>query len=76
MLERGGGGPPSLLCIENIMITWIIFQTSWARTLWARSKFGLWYAAVGVVKMLHTGNKHNIRKLIQSPSKRILDGEW
>ena len=26
-------------------------ETSWARTLWARSKFGLWYAAVGVVKM-------------------------
>ena len=45
-------------------------ETSWARTLWARSKFGLWYAAVGVVKMLHTDNKQQIRKLIQSPSKR------
>merc|ERR1711895_102462 len=31
---------------------------------------GLWYAAVGVVKMLHTDNKQQIRKLIQSPSKR------
>ena len=37
-------------------------ETSWARTLWARSKFGLWYAAVGVVKMLHTDNKQQIRK--------------
>ena len=37
-------------------------KTSWARTLWARSKFGLWYAAVGVVKMLHTDNKQQIRK--------------
>ena len=40
------------------------------QALWARSKFGLWYAAVGVVKMLHTDNKQQIRKLIQSPSKR------
>ena len=49
---------------------WNKRKTSWARTLWARSKFGLWYAAVGVVKMLHTDNKQQIRKLIQSPSKR------
>merc|ERR1712089_59482 len=41
-----------------------------SRPLWARSKFGLWYAALGVVKMLHTDNKQQIRKLIQSPSKR------
>ena len=40
----------------------MITDTSWARTLWARSKFGLWYAAVGVVKMLHTDNKQQIRK--------------
>merc|ERR1711867_19432 len=41
------------------------------QALWARSNFGVWYAAVGVVKMLHTDNKQKIRKLIQSPSKRI-----
>ena len=39
------------------------------QALWARSKFGLWYAAVGVVKMLHTDNKQKIRNLMQSPSK-------
>ena len=44
--------------------------TSGSRPLWARSKFGLWYAALGVVKMLHTDNKQQIRKWIQSPSKR------
>ena len=37
-------------------------QTSGSRPLWARSKFGLWYAALGVVKMLHTDNKQQIRK--------------
>ena len=52
------------------MYSTVQYSTSWARTLWARSKFGLWYAAVGVVKMLHTDNKQQIRKLIQSPSKR------
>ena len=40
------------------------------QALWARSNFGILYAAVGVVKMLHTDNKQKIRKLIQSPSKR------
>merc|ERR1712041_2197 len=38
------------------------YQTSGSRPLWARSKFGLWYAALGVVKMLHTDNKQQIRK--------------
>ena len=37
-------------------------ETSGSRPLWARSKFGLWYAALGVVKMLHTDNKQQIRK--------------
>ena len=37
-------------------------KTSGSRPLWARSKFGLWYAALGVVKMLHTDNKQQIRK--------------
>ena len=41
-----------------------------SRPLWARSNFGLWYVALGVVKMLHTDNKQQIRKWIQSPSKR------
>ena len=40
------------------------------QALWARSKLGVWYEAVGVVKMLHTDNKQDIRKLLQSPSKR------
>ena len=43
------------------------------QALWVRSKFGLWYAAVGVVKMLHTDNKPQIRKWMQSPSKRRSD---
>ena len=46
-------------------------QNKLGQALWARSNFGVWYAAVGVVKMLHTDNKQKIRKLIQSPSKRI-----
>ena len=33
------------------------------QALWARSKFGLWYAAIGVVKMLHTDNKVNTESL-------------
>ena len=36
--------------------------TSGSRPLWARSKFDLWYAALGVVKMLHIDNKQQIRK--------------
>ena len=33
------------------------------QALWARSNFGLWYAAIGVVKMLHTDNKVNTEPL-------------
>ena len=45
-------------------------QNKLGQALWARSKLGVWYEAVGVVEMLHTDNKQDIRKLIQRPSKR------
>ena len=48
----------------------IIAINKLGQALWARSKLGVWYEAVGVVKMLHTDNKQDIRKLLQSPSKR------
>ena len=51
-------------CVTEIFVK-INFETmnnKLGQALWARSNFGLWYAAVGVVKMLHTDNKQHIRK--------------
>ena len=43
----------------NVLYVLKSIGTSGSRPLWARSNFGLWYAAKGVVKMLHTDNKVN-----------------
>ena len=42
---------------------WTLLTNKLGQALWARSKFGLWYAAIGVVKMLHTDNKVNTESL-------------
>ena len=46
-------------------LTFFILQYLYklGQALWARSNFGLWYAAIGVVKMLHTDKKLNTEPL-------------
>ena len=52
-----------LLILLYVVLSPLLFIYKLGQALWARSNFGLWYAAIGVVKMLHTDNKVNTESL-------------